>query len=274
MKDIKVGIALGGGGLCGLAHIGFLRALEENGIKFDMISGISMGSIIGGLYASGMTTEEMEKNAITLTKKDIIELNVFKITRESLLATKKMEKFLKILCKVENIEDCKIKFYSQAADIMTGKMYTFEEGSIVDAMRASSAIPAIFPPVYKNNTAYLDGGLIQICPFNILKEKGADVVIAVNCLNKYENKEIPKNSISMLINSYYVIECSLWRMHKEVYKNDYDIYCFDSVEGIEPISLDLKKIPEIIQGGYESGLKYVDEIKIIIENKRKNLKNT
>ena len=108
-----------------------------------MIAGISMGSIIGGLYASGMTTEEMEKNALILNKKDIIELNSFKIVKESLLSSKKMEKFLKILCKVENIEDCKIKFFSQAADIKTGKMHTFEDGSIVDAMRASSAIPAI-----------------------------------------------------------------------------------------------------------------------------------
>lgn len=274
MKDLKIGVALGGGGLCGIGHIGFLKALEENGIKIDMISGISMGSIIGGLYASGVSIEEMETEITKLTKNDILELNVFKIMKEGIFNSKRIEKTLKEYCKVENIEDAKIKFYTQAVDLLTGELYTFEEGAIVEAMRASSCIPGIFSPVYKNETCYIDGGVIDNVPFNVLKEKGADVIIAVNCLNKYKLKEIPKNTISFLINGFYITQENLINLQKEKYKDNYDIYCYDNLEGVEPFSVDFKKIPEILENGRLCGEKYIKEIKKIIKNKKKNLKNT
>ncbi|MBE5746378.1 MAG: hypothetical protein E7359_03735 [Clostridiales bacterium] len=274
MENIKIGVALSGGGLCGVAHIGFLKALEENGIKIDMISGISMGSIIGGLYASGMTIQEMENSIGKINKSDLFELNIFKLLKESIFTSKKIEKTLKQYLKVENIEDTKIKFYPQAVDILTGKLYTFENGSIVEALRASSCIPGLFPPVKKDNTYYVDGGIVENIPFNILKEKGADVIIAVNCLNGYQTEGLPKNTLGMLMDSFYIMQEELWKLQKEKYKDNYDIYCFNGLDGTKPISADLKKVSNLIENGYIEGKKYIKEIKKIIKNKQKNLKNT
>lgn len=274
MEKLKIGVALGGGGLCGIGHIGFLKALEENGIEIDMISGISMGSVIGGLYASGVSIAEMEAEITKLTKNDILELNVFKIMKEGIFNSKRIEKTLKEYCKVENIEDTKIKFYTQAVDLLTGELYTFETGPLAEAIRASGSIPGIFSPVYKNNTCYIDGGVVNNIPYNILKEKGADVIIAVDCLNKYKSNEIPKNTLSMLFNGFYILQENLIALQREQDKENYDIYCHDNLEGIEPISVDFKYIPKLIENGKLCGEKYIKEIKEIIKNKKKNLKNT
>lgn len=269
MKDLKIGVALSGGGLCGVGHIGFLKALEENGIKIDMIAGISMGSVIGGLYASGVTISEMESEIIRLTKNDILEINVFKILKEGIFNSKRIEKTLKKYCKVENIEDTKIKFYTQAVDILTGKLYTFEKGPLSEAIRASGSIPGLFSPFFKNDTCYIDGGVVNNVPYNILKEKGADVIIVADCINKYKLKEIPKNLISFLFNGFYILQENLVELQKEKFKDVYDIYCYDNLDGVDPISVDLKKIPEIMENGRICGEKYIKEIKQIIKKKQK-----
>ncbi len=270
-KKLKIGLALGCGGMCGLAHIGFLKALEENGIKVDMISGISMGAVVGGLYASGLSVKELENFALTLKKNEVIELNAFKIVKESLFSGRKIEKYLNKIVKVQNIEDAKIKFYAQAMDIVTGKLHTFENGSLVEAIRASSAIPGIFSPVYKDGICYVDGGVLESVPFKILKERGADVIIAVNCLNEYKLTEIPKSSIAMLIASFDCLQYTVWKYSKEIFKDYYDIYCSDAVEGVSPLSTDVKIIPHLIEKGKEKSETFMADIKKIIEEKTKEL---
>jgi len=274
MDNFKIGIALGGGGMCGIAHIGFLQVLEENNIKIDMISGISMGAIIGGLYASGVSCDELIKISSKLKKNDIIETNMFKILKESLPTSNKIEKFLKKYLKAEKIEDCKIKFYPQAADMIKGELHTFENGSMIEAMRASSAIPGIFPPIKKDKTYYVDGGVIENVPFKILKEKGADVIIAVNCLSNYTREELPKNTINMLINCFECAQWYEWKTNKEFYKSCYDLYCFDNNSSIKPFCTDIKVIPNLIESGRESAKKYIAIIKKLLKKKKKILKNT
>lgn len=269
MSKIKVGLALGVGGACGVAHLGFLQALEESGIKVDMIAGASMGAIIGGLYASGVSLEELESLSKSLTKGDIIELNVFKILKEGLFTGKRLEKYLSEHLKCKNIEDTKIKFVAQATDIKTGKIKVFEEGSMVDALRASSAIPGIFTPVYKDNTCYIDGGAVEPVPFRILKERDMDVVIAVNCLSDYKDEQTPKNTFNILIDSMNLMIDNTWKNDKEKYKDYYDIYCFDGLEDVNPVSIDIESISRSIAYGKTIGFKYADEIKKIIEEKKK-----
>jgi len=274
MKKLKVGVALSGGGICGVSHISFLKVLEENGIKIDMISGISMGSVVGGLYASGMPLKDMETIVKSLSKNDILEINVFKMLKEGIFTGKKIEKTLSEYLKTENIEDAKIEFFAQAADLKTGKLHTFERGSFVEAIRASTAIPGVFAPVYKNNTVYVDGGIIDNVPFRILKEKGADVIISVNCLNDYKLNETPNNTISLVASSFFNMIDVIWKNDKEKYKDCYDIYCFDNTENISPFSTNFKDIPKILEAGKKAGEKYIFDIKDIIEKKKKLLKNT
>ena len=270
MKKVKLGLALGSGGLCGVSHIGFLQVLEENNIKIDMISGISMGAVVGGLYASGMSLKEMEEVALKINKKDIISINYFKILKESLFDGNKLEKYLKNLVKTENIEDAKIPFLAEATDLKTGKLKIFDKGSFVEALRASSAVPGIFPPIKKDDTFYVDGGVIETVPYKILKEKGADIIIAVNCLNEFKLEVLPKNSIGTFMASYDCTQCMAWKLDKELNKNDYDLYCFDNTEGINPLSLELSSIKKLLESGRQSALRYIDEIKNLIDKKQKN----
>lgn len=272
MKKLKVGVALSGGAICGVAHISFLRTLEENGIKIDMISGISMGSVVGGLYASGMPLKDMETIVKSLSKNDILEVNIFKMLKEGIFSGKRIEKTLREYLKVENIEDAKIKFFAQATDLKTGKLHTFEKGSFIEAIRASTAIPGIFSPVYKNDTVYVDGGIVDNVPFRILKEKGADVIIVANCLNDYNLKETPKSTMSLVTNAFMSMIDTSWKINKEYYKDCYDIYCFDATEDLYPLSTNFKDIPRILESGRKAAEKYVFEIKDIIEKKKKSLK--
>ena len=274
MKKLKIGVALSGGAICGVAHIGFLKVLEENGIKIDMISGISMGSVVGGLYASGMPLKDMETAIKNLSKSDLFDINLFKILKDGIFAGKKIEKTLSEYLKVENIEDSKIKFYAQAADLKTGELYTFEKGPFIDALRASTAIPGLLAPVYKNDTVYVDGGIIDNIPYRILKEKGADVIIAVNCLNDYNVNEVPKNTINLVANALLLSNDIIWKNNKDKYKDCYDIFCTDAPENITPLCTDFKKIEYILKEGKKAGEKYIFEIKDIIEKKQKLLKNT
>lgn len=266
-ENLKIGVALGGGGMCGVAHVGFMQQLLESGIKVDAISGISMGAIVGGLYASGMNFDEMEKVAKALSKKDIIELNYFKILKEGLISSKKIERFLKKNVKTENIENGKIEFYAGACDLLTGKLHFFDKGSFVTALRASSAIPAIFPPVYANNTCYVDGGTCENVPFNILKEKGVDVIIAVDCLSEYSKDRLPNGSFSTLVYAMDVMQRQLIDQNKRHNKKNFDIYCYDITEGVYHTDTNFKVIPKLIENGRECAKEYIKKIKKIIEKK-------
>lgn len=273
-KKFKIGVALGGGGICGLAHIGFLQVLEENGIKPDIISGISMGAIIGGYYASGWNLKELEDFALKLTKNQIIELNYFKMLKQGVFSGKKIENILNKSLLVKNFEDCKIKFYAGATDLKTGKLHYFGKGNLTTALRASSAIPGIFPPVIANNTAYVDGGTSENVPFNILKKKGATVIIAVDCLNDYKKERLPKNTIQTLLYSMEVLQHNEIVTNQKMHSENFDIYCRDKTEGISHLDTDFKLIPVLIEGGRQCAKDNLNKIKKIIEKKEKLCKNT
>ncbi len=272
-QSLNIGVALGGGGMCGFAHIGFLQVLEENGIIPNMVAGVSMGAIVGGFYATGWTPKELERLAKTISKSQIIEPNFFKMIKEGLVSGKKIEKFLEKNLRFKNIEDSTIKFYAGATDLKTGDIYYFESGSFVTALRASSAIPGVFPVKIAGETSYGDGGLVENVPFNILKKKGADVIIAVDCLNPYDKDNIPKNSVNALVYGMEVMQHKLIEFNKKLNRRNYDIYCLDTTEGVSHLDTDFKVIPRLIESGRNCALKNMDKIKEIIKNKQLKLIN-
>lgn len=270
---IKIGIALGGGGMCGLAHIGFLQVLEENGIKPDVISGISMGAIVGGYYASGWDLKDLEQFALKLTKNQIVELNYFRILKEGIFSGKKIENILNKSLPVKNFEDCKTKLYIGAADLKTGKLHYFNKGNLITAMRASSAIPGIFPAVNANNTAYIDGGACENVPYNILKKKKVDVIIAVDCLDDYKKERLPKNTIETLMFGIEIMQHNEIVNNRKMNEQNYDIYCRDKTEGVSHLDVNLKYVPKLIESGRQCAKDNLDKIKKIIEKKEKLCKN-
>ncbi len=181
MERKRIGLALSGGGARGFAHIGVLKVLAEHNIRFDMIAGTSAGSIIGGALAAGMSPAEMETMA---RKVGYINMMRPSFSFKGLLSSAPMDKFLRRELPVTRFEDLPIPFAAVAYDIKAGKETVLSEtGDLVTAIRASSAVPGAFAPVKGGNgELFVDGGVTNIMPVDVVRAMGADIVIAVDLL--------------------------------------------------------------------------------------------
>lgn len=166
----RIGFGLSGGAAKGLGHIGALKALEEFGVRPDVIAGTSSGAIIGGMYAAGIPVKEIEDIALSVDRSKIRSLVDITWARGSMVAGTKVEEFLTGILGDKKIEDLEIPFIATAVDITTGKGYHFTKGPVVDAIRASISIPGVFEPVRANGGLLVDGGIRQNLPLSILKE--------------------------------------------------------------------------------------------------------
>ncbi len=192
-----VAIALGGGGARGAAHIGVLRVLRDAGIPLDYIVGNSMGAIVGGLYAAGVTLEDIEKimkdgslkkaympgklSAKLLFSPIAKIAHPFKKHYAGLWTGNKFGEFLEKQLPegVENVEDTKIPFSSVATNLIDGKAYRISDGKLSTAIRASSTIPPLLRPVAIGDKLYVDGGVRANLPASAARDTGADIVIGV-----------------------------------------------------------------------------------------------
>jgi NTE family protein len=173
----KVGLALGGGGARGLAHIGVLKILEKNNIPIDFIAGTSIGAVIGALYSSEPNSKKIEKEALETKWNDLFD---YTIPRCGLIKGAKIEQYLEK--KLGNIKfnQLKIPLYVTSFDIEKNQEVIFSRGDVAKAVRASISIPGIFIPVENNGKILVDGGVIDPIPTEILKKMGAEIIIAVN----------------------------------------------------------------------------------------------
>lgn len=174
-----VALVLGSGGARGYAHIGVIEVLEENGIKPDFIVGTSAGSIVGSIYASGKSAQELRDIALKMQVHDVRDFN---IKLQGFLDGKKVESYVNHQVDNLPLEDLKIPLYVVATELKHGEKVVFNKGSTGQAVRASISIPSMFIPANINGNEYVDGGLVSPVPVNIAKELGADIVIAVDIL--------------------------------------------------------------------------------------------
>ena len=182
-NNLKIGLALSGGAAKGLAHIGVIKALEEAGIQVDFISGSSMGALIGAAYASGIPIDTLEKIAIDTDWKTAAKMLVPGFSTSGLINGKKVKEFLYTIYGDKKIEDLPIPFAATATDISTGKLYVINKGSLLEAVRASISIPIVFTPVKHKDIFLVDGGLVNPVPIDVVREMGADFIIAVHVLH-------------------------------------------------------------------------------------------
>jgi NTE family protein len=177
----KIALVLGGGAARGFAHVGVIRALEQEKIPIDLIVGTSVGSLIGAIYAYDMSSMELEWTAFLLEKDSLFDYGMFTaFTGMGVAKGDKLEEFVKSKVPVENIENLKIPFAAVATDLNRGTRVILDKGSVAKAVRASSAIPGVFPPVDHQGRMLVDGGVIDNIPVSVAREKGADIVIAVD----------------------------------------------------------------------------------------------
>lgn len=174
---IKLGLALGGGGVLGFSHIGALKAFEEYGIKFDYIAGTSVGSLVGALYSNGLTSEDIMKKAAKLTVKDI-KTNKIKFLPSK---TDGIENIIKSLLGDVEFKDLKLPFCAVAVDLISGKEVDIKQGNVAKAVAGSCAIPGVFDYVDFESFRLVDGGLRNTIPSDVVKAMGADFVVAIDC---------------------------------------------------------------------------------------------
>jgi NTE family protein len=177
----RVGLVLGGGAARGFAHIGVIRALEQEKVPVDLIVGTSVGSLIGAIYAADANSFELEWTAFKLERDNVIDYGILNaLTGLGVARGDKLEEFVKSKVPVQNIEDLRIPFAAVAADLNRGTRVVLDKGSVARAVRASSAIPGVFQPVEHQGKLLVDGGVLDNIPASVARERGADIVIAVD----------------------------------------------------------------------------------------------
>jgi len=268
-KNFKIGIALGSGGAKGLVHIGVLQVLAENKIPISHVSGSSIGSVIGGLYALGISPYDLEKKSVSFggkSKKDFLKLS---INSKSIYDIKNIHDKLLILYGDKKFDDLKIPFYPVATDLITGDKIVFDSGKLIDAVEASSRIPVYFEPLEKNDSKLVDGGLISPIPIDVLKDK-CDFVIAVPIIT-FNKKKLPnyKLKIANVLNrSLSIITNVVLKYELKASKPDFII----PMENLHEYGgFDFHKAKELIEIGRNTAIKFMPELKKKIREKEKKL---
>lgn len=181
-NEKKVGLALSGGAALGLSHIGCLKAFDEAGIQPAIVSGTSAGAIIGAMYCSGISIDEMEKIALSIDRMKTINLFTPTIQRGALVKDDNIMKFFRQYFGDKKIEDLAIPFIAVSVDIDSGEIVYINQGSLLAAVRASISIPGIFPPFLSRNRLLVDGGIRSNLPLEVLTSFDLDGIIGVNVL--------------------------------------------------------------------------------------------
>ena len=181
----KVALVLGSGGARGIAHIGVIHELVKHGYEISSISGTSMGSLVGGIYAAGKLNE-YETWLRSLSKIDIFNLVDFTFSTNGLIKADRVLKEIQKFIPDQNIEDLPIKFTAVATDLYLKKEVVITEGSLFEAIRASISIPMLITPLLRRDTLFVDGGVLNPIPVNRVFRQEDDILIAVNV-----NAQIP-----------------------------------------------------------------------------------
>ena len=283
-----IGLALSGGGARALSQIGVLKALEEAGIETNVIVGTSMGSIVGGLYASGFTIDELDSIALNTNWSDLLSLNQRKSRRELFIGQKitedralfalrldglnpilptsfsegqKLTNFLYLLTNQapvrpgKNFDDMWIKYRAVCTDLVNGNLVVLSNGQLSRAMRASSSVTFFLEPVKWEDKLLVDGGLLSNIPVEITKENGADLIIAVNTTSPLH----PKEKIEL---PWYIADQVVSIPMKKLNAAELSLADFVVTPDLDDkSSTDFVKIDSLILLGYKSTLPVINNIK-------------
>ncbi len=178
-RQARIGLALGGGAARGFAHVGVIQVLEEAGLQPQLVAGTSAGSLVAALYASGKNSQELRRVAETMEEAEITDW-MLPILNRGALRGEALARYVNSQVAGRAIEQMKIPLGIVATDLHTGEAVTFRRGNTGSAVRASSAVPAVFQPVRIGEREYVDGGLVAPVPVRQVREMGANFVIAVD----------------------------------------------------------------------------------------------
>ena len=257
-----VALVLGSGGARGYAHIGVIDILEKNGIKPDFIVGTSAGSIVGSIYASGKTAEQLKQVALDMKVADVREIS---IGLKGFFDGKKVEDYVNKQVDQTSLEKMKIPMYVVATELKHGKKVVFNYGNTGQAVRASVSIPSMFTPTMIAGTEYVDGGLVSPVPVDVARELGADIVIAVDILAQPIYTET--SNVWGLFNQNINIMQN--KLASEELKNA-DIVIQPDLREKAHI-FDVQGRQDTIQVGEEAAMQRITDIKTVLNKKQEEL---
>lgn len=248
----KVAVILAGGAARGFSHLGLLQALEEHGIPVDMLVSTSMGSIVAGLYASGLSTENIRYLA---TEVDFTQIfSPILPPRGGIITTDKFRQFLDAITDNAQIENTPIPFYPVFTNIITGEEVILKEGPVSLGIVASMSIPGLFPPVEINGEYFVDGGMKSPVPVNATRSLGADFVIAVDAPRELSVIDHDSILTNVQLTLFFLLEANTAPQRELA-----DIVISPAVR--ENSYMEFDNASAFIQEGYVAGIEAIPRIK-------------
>ncbi|WP_243459202.1 patatin-like phospholipase family protein [Metabacillus bambusae] len=253
-KEPKIGLALGSGGARGFAHLGVLKVLHDEGISIDLIAGSSMGALVGSFYASGISIDRLYQFALAFKRKYYLD---FTVPKMGFIAGNRVKELIRLFTHRKTFAELDIPVAVVATDLYDGKKVIFKDGPVADAVRASIAIPGIFVPEKIDGRLLVDGGVVDRVPVSVVKEMGADIVIAVDVSHVKRNEDIT-SIFDVILQSLDIMQDELVH-HREIAS---DVMIRPHVEQYN--SRAFTNIKEIIEIGEKEAIQHVEKIHRVI----------
>ena len=253
-KEPKIGLALGSGGARGFAHLGVLKVLHDEGISIDLIAGSSMGALVGSFYASGISIDRLYQFALAFKRKYYLD---FTVPKMGFIAGNRVKELIRLFTHRKTFAELDIPVAVVATDLYDGKKVIFKDGPVADAVRASIAIPGIFVPEKIDGRLLVDGGVVDRVPVSVVKEMGADIVIAVDVSHVKRNEDIT-SIFDVILQSLDIMQDELVH-HREIAS---DVMIRPHVEQYN--SRAFTNIKEIIEIGEKEAIQHVEKIHRLI----------
>ena len=256
LKVLNLGLALGSGAARGFAHVGVIQVLEEAGIQPDLVVGTSAGSLVAALYASGKNSAQLRRVAETMEEAEITDW-MMPILNRGALRGEALARYVNTQVGGRLIEQMKIPLGIVATDLHNGEPMLFQRGNTGSAVRASSAVPAVFQPVKIGTREYVDGGLVSPVPVRQAREMGANVIIAVDISTDPEGSPA-SDTFQILMQTFNIMGKSL----NTVLLKDADVVVKPALMGVK--SADFATRRKSIEAGREAMLKAMPKLKQIL----------
>lgn len=209
-----VGLALGSGSTKGIAHIGVIQVLEENGVPIDIIAGSSAGAIIGAIYAVGTDLNMLGKFFASMSSREYMDMTLPRMGKGGLIKGDRLQEMIRLFTHDKTFEQTRIPFLCMAVDAETGELITFNSGKkLHECVRASMSIPGVFVPIRIDGRLCVDGGVLERVPCIPLREAGADVVIGVDVGYRGEPRRIETPTVrNILDNTLDIMQWEITRL--------------------------------------------------------------
>ncbi len=256
LKVLNLGLALGSGAARGFAHVGVIQVLEEAGIQPDLVVGTSAGSLVAALYASGKNSAQLRRVAETMEEAEITDW-MMPILNRGALRGEALARYVNTQVGGRLIEQMKIPLGIVATDLHNGEPMLFQRGNTGSAVRASSAVPAVFQPVKIGTREYVDGGLVSPVPVRQAREMGANVIIAVDISTDPEGSPA-SDTFQILMQTFNIMGKSL----NTVLLKDADVVVKPALMGVK--SADFAARRKSIEAGREAMLKAMPKLKQVL----------